>query len=60
MLDLTQLARQMQGLSQHLTLEAAASRQRLELAQQHLKKCLRVSTRFNRSPRKMARSHSLC
>jgi hypothetical protein len=37
MLDLTQLARQMQGLSQHLTLEVAASRQRLELAQQHLK-----------------------
>ncbi|MEH2246805.1 DNA double-strand break repair nuclease NurA [Nostoc sp.] len=37
MLDLTKLARQMQGLSQHLTLEAAASRQRLELAQQHLK-----------------------
>ncbi|MEH2182078.1 DNA double-strand break repair nuclease NurA [Nostoc sp.] len=38
MLDLTKLAREMQGLSQHLTLEAAASRQRLELAQQHLKK----------------------
>ncbi|OUL22826.1 DNA double-strand break repair nuclease NurA [Nostoc sp. 106C] len=38
MLDLTKLARQMQGLSQHLTLEASASRQRLELAQQHLKK----------------------
>lgn len=37
MLDLTKLARQMQGLSQHLTLEAAASRQRLELAQKHLK-----------------------
>ena len=37
MLDLTKLGRQMQGLSQHLTLEAAASRQRLELAQQHLK-----------------------
>ncbi|MEH1824308.1 MAG: DNA double-strand break repair nuclease NurA [Nostoc sp.] len=37
MLDLTKLARQMQGLSQHLTLEAAASCQRLELAQQHLK-----------------------
>ncbi|MDZ8055584.1 MAG: DNA double-strand break repair nuclease NurA [Aulosira sp. ZfuVER01] len=37
MLDLTKLARQMQGLSQHLTVEAAASRQRLELAQQHLK-----------------------
>ncbi|MDZ7958134.1 MAG: DNA double-strand break repair nuclease NurA [Aulosira sp. DedQUE10] len=38
MLDLTKLARQMQGLSQHLTLEAVASRQRLELAQQHLKR----------------------
>jgi hypothetical protein len=37
MLDLTKLARQMQGLSQHLTTEAAASRQRLELAQKHLK-----------------------
>lgn len=37
MLDLTKLAQQMQGLSQHLTLETAASRQRLELAQQHLK-----------------------
>jgi hypothetical protein len=36
MLDLNKLARQMQGLSQHLTLEAAASRQRLELAQQYL------------------------
>ncbi|MBW4563683.1 MAG: DNA double-strand break repair nuclease NurA [Mojavia pulchra JT2-VF2] len=36
MLDLTKLARQMQGLSQHLTVEAVASRQRLELAQQHL------------------------
>ncbi|MBD2662975.1 hypothetical protein B6N60_00499 [Richelia sinica FACHB-800] len=38
MLDLTKLARQMQGLSQHLSLEAAASRERLELAQRHLKK----------------------
>ncbi len=38
MLDLNKLARQMQGLSQHLTLEAVASRQRLELAQQHFKK----------------------
>ncbi len=37
MLDLTKLARQMQGLSQHLTTEAVAGRQRLELAQQHLK-----------------------
>ncbi|MBD2612414.1 MAG: DNA double-strand break repair nuclease NurA [Nostoc sp. ZfuVER08] len=36
MLDLTKLARQMQGLSQHLSLEAAASRQRLEMAQQYL------------------------
>jgi hypothetical protein len=33
MLDLTQLARQMQGISQHLTIEAAATRQRLALAQ---------------------------
>ncbi|HIK05557.1 MAG TPA: DNA double-strand break repair nuclease NurA [Trichormus sp. M33_DOE_039] len=38
MLDLTKLARQMQGLSQHLSEEAVASRQRLELAQQHLQK----------------------
>ncbi len=36
MLDLTKLARQMQGLSQHLTLEAAAGRQRLEVAQKLL------------------------
>ncbi len=36
MLDLTKLARQMQGLSQHLTQEAASCRQRLELAQQYL------------------------
>ncbi len=35
MLDLTKLTGQMQGLSQHLTQEAAASRLRLELAQQH-------------------------
>jgi len=38
MLDLTKLSRQMQGISQHLTIEAAASRQRLELAQQYLYK----------------------
>jgi hypothetical protein len=38
MLDLRKLAQQMQGLSQHLSLEAAASRQRLELAQEHLHK----------------------
>ena len=36
MLDLTKLARQMQGISQHLTMEATASRQRLDLAQQLL------------------------
>ncbi|MCM0593994.1 MAG: DNA double-strand break repair nuclease NurA [Gloeotrichia echinulata IR180] len=44
MLDLTKLGRQMQGLSQHLTLEAAASRQRLELAQQHLKNAFESQT----------------
>jgi hypothetical protein len=36
MLDLTKLAKAMQGISQHMTLEAAASRQRLDLAQQLL------------------------
>ncbi|MBF2066976.1 MAG: DNA double-strand break repair nuclease NurA [Calothrix sp. C42_A2020_038] len=36
MLDLTKLARQIQGLSQHLTQEAAASQKRLELASKHL------------------------
>jgi len=36
MLDLTKLAHAMQGISSHLTLEAAASRQRLDLAQQLL------------------------
>jgi len=36
MLDLTKIAKAMQGISQHLTLEAAASRQRLDLAQQLL------------------------
>ncbi len=34
MLDLTKVAKAMQGISQHLTLEVAASRQRLDLAQQ--------------------------
>lgn len=34
MLDLTKLAKAMQGISQHMTLEVAASRQRLDLAQQ--------------------------
>lgn len=36
MLDLTKLARQMQGISQHLSQEAIASRQRLELAERLL------------------------
>lgn len=36
MLDLTKLAQQMQGISQHLAEEASASRQRLELAQKLL------------------------
>lgn len=36
MLDLMKLARQMQGIGQHLTEEAAATRQRLELAQRIL------------------------
>lgn len=40
MLDFTKLTGQMQGLSQHLTLEANASRQRLELAQKHLQNAL--------------------
>jgi hypothetical protein len=37
MLDLTKLARQMQGLSQHLSSEVAESNRRLELAKQNLK-----------------------
>lgn len=36
MLDLIKLARQMQGIGQHLTQEAAATRQRLDLAQRIL------------------------
>jgi hypothetical protein len=36
MLDLIKLARQMQGIGQHLTEEAAATRQRLDLAQRIL------------------------
>ncbi|NJR40003.1 MAG: DNA double-strand break repair nuclease NurA [Leptolyngbyaceae cyanobacterium CSU_1_4] len=36
MLDLMKLARQMQGIGQHLNQEAAATRQRLDLAQQLL------------------------
>ncbi|GAB1538102.1 DNA double-strand break repair nuclease NurA [Scytonema sp. NUACC21] len=40
MLDLTKLTSQMQGLSQHLTQEATASRHRLEQAQNHLHNAL--------------------
>ncbi|AKG23344.1 DNA double-strand break repair nuclease NurA [Calothrix sp. 336/3] len=40
MLDLTKLMRQMQGLSQHMTEEAAANRQRLEAAQKYLEKAI--------------------
>lgn len=36
MLDLMKLARQMQGIGQHLNQEAAATRQRLDLAHQLL------------------------
>ncbi len=38
MLDLTKIAQQMQGISQHLTQEATATRQRLEQAQTLLKR----------------------
>lgn len=38
MLDLNKISGQMQGFSQHLNAEVAASHQRLELAQQYLKK----------------------
>ena len=41
MLDLTQLAQQMQGISQHLTQEAAATRLRLERSQTLLDKAYR-------------------
>ncbi|AFZ02215.1 DNA double-strand break repair nuclease NurA [Calothrix sp. PCC 6303] len=37
MLDLTKLARQIQGLSQHLTQETVASQKRLELAEKYLR-----------------------
>ncbi|MFM6308312.1 MAG: nuclease, partial [Dolichospermum sp.] len=40
MLDLTKISRQMQGFSQHLTSEVAASHQRLELAQQFFKQAV--------------------
>jgi NurA domain len=41
MLDLTKLAQQLQGISQHLTQEATATRQRLELAQTQLEKAIK-------------------
>ncbi|MDJ0734216.1 MAG: DNA double-strand break repair nuclease NurA [Nostocaceae cyanobacterium] len=44
MLDLRKLTRQMQGLSQHLTQEAAASQKRLELAQKYLTEAITNQT----------------
>ncbi len=44
MLDLTKVTRQMQGLSQHLTQEAAASQKRLELAQEYLTEAITNQT----------------
>ncbi|MEM7580853.1 MAG: DNA double-strand break repair nuclease NurA [Mastigocoleus sp.] len=46
MLDLNKLARQMQGLSQHLTQEAAASRQRLETAQKYFQQACKEQDKF--------------
>ena len=42
MLDLTQIAHQMQSISQQLTREAIAGRQRLELAQTLLQKAIQA------------------
>ncbi|MGB3513620.1 MAG: DNA double-strand break repair nuclease NurA [Microcoleaceae cyanobacterium] len=42
MLDLTQLAQQMQGMSQHLTKEAMAAQNRLEMARQLLEEAKKV------------------
>jgi hypothetical protein len=44
MLDLTKLAKQMQGLSQHLSSEVAESNRRLELAKQHLTTAVNYQT----------------
>ncbi|MDY6806831.1 MAG: DNA double-strand break repair nuclease NurA, partial [Cyanobacteriota bacterium] len=41
MLDLTQISKQMQGMSQHLSKEAQAGRQRLEIAQKLLEESCR-------------------
>ncbi|MEO0967275.1 MAG: DNA double-strand break repair nuclease NurA [Cyanobacteria bacterium J06639_18] len=46
MLDLTKLTRQMQGLSQHLTQEATASRQRLENAQKYFQEACKSQQKF--------------
>ncbi len=46
MLDLTKLTRQMQGLSQHLTQEVTASRQRLENAQKYFQEACKSQQQF--------------
>jgi len=46
MLDLTKLAQQMQGVSQQLTVEAIATQQRLELAQQLLQQAQRFQAQL--------------
>ena len=46
MLDLTKLTQQMQGLSQHLTQEATASRQRLENAQKYFQEACKSQQQF--------------
>ena len=46
MLDLSKLTRQMQGLSQHLTQEANASRQRLENAQKYFQEACNSQQQF--------------
>ena len=44
MLDLTQITKQMQGMSQHLSKEAEAGRQRLEIAQKLLEESYQEQT----------------
>lgn len=46
MLDLTKLARQMQGISHHLTQEAAATRNRIELANTFLNQAFQQQQEF--------------
>lgn len=46
MLDLTKVANQMQGMSQHLNSEAISARRRLELSQELLQKAQQYQTEF--------------